>query len=350
MKYGKIRIEDGNLIFSKHMMLNYLPCKDILWAYKRREGADGGAQKQMIMNYLMIVTRRRKRYKFDMTEREVTDCIQLLQALNPEMAVGYPKGGRIPLQSLPNTRDLGALIAKDGRHILPRKLIRSGALYHVSMLDRDTLLDEYRIAAVVDFRSDAERKIKPDTVLPGVKYYHIPILEDDTLGISRNMDLLSMVTAFQGDPDELMRRQYVNFIKDQFSIKQYARFMDVVLRQNGGAVLWHCSMGKDRAGVGAALLLCALGIPRETIFEDYMKTNLYLDNELEYVIRYMESKMVVDNKVMETIRTLYKVKREYLEAVFESIEKTYGTVEHFLRKALYMTPKNIESLQDKYLI
>ena len=38
MKYGKIRIEDGNLIFSKHMMMNYLPCKDILWAYKRKEG------------------------------------------------------------------------------------------------------------------------------------------------------------------------------------------------------------------------------------------------------------------------------------------------------------------------
>ena len=37
MKYGKIRIEDGNLIFSKHMMMNYLPCKDILWAYKSTE-------------------------------------------------------------------------------------------------------------------------------------------------------------------------------------------------------------------------------------------------------------------------------------------------------------------------
>lgn len=350
MKYGKIRIEDGNLIFSKHMMLNYLPCKDILWAYKRREGADGGGQKQMIMNYLMIVTRRRKRYKFDMTEREVTDCIQLLQALNPDMAVGYPKGGRIPLQSLPNTRDLGALVAEDGRHILPRKLLRSGTLYHISLADKDTLLDEYQICAVVDFRTDAERKTKPDTMLPGVKYYHIPILEDDTLGISRHADLLEKVLAFQGDPDELMRRQYVNFIEDQFAIRQYARFMDVVLRQDRGAVLWHCSMGKDRAGVGAALLLCALGIPRETIFEDYMKTNTYLDSELEYIIRYMESRTIVDNKVMDNIRTLYKVKPEYLEAVFETIEKSYGTVERFLRRALYMTPKNIESLRDKYLL
>ena len=41
MKYGKIKIEDGSLIFSKHMMTNYLPCKDILWVYKRREGVEG---------------------------------------------------------------------------------------------------------------------------------------------------------------------------------------------------------------------------------------------------------------------------------------------------------------------
>lgn len=60
MKYGKIRIEDGNLIFSKHMMMNYLPCKDILWAYKRKEGVEGGAQKQFSTSSLVIITRRKK--------------------------------------------------------------------------------------------------------------------------------------------------------------------------------------------------------------------------------------------------------------------------------------------------
>ena len=43
MKYGKIRIEDGYLIFTKHMMTNNLPCKDILWAYLRREGVNDGS-------------------------------------------------------------------------------------------------------------------------------------------------------------------------------------------------------------------------------------------------------------------------------------------------------------------
>ena len=36
MKYGKIRIEDGFLVFTRHMMINNLPCKDIVWAYMRK--------------------------------------------------------------------------------------------------------------------------------------------------------------------------------------------------------------------------------------------------------------------------------------------------------------------------
>ena len=88
MKYGKIRIEDGNLIFAKRMLINYLPCKDILWAYMRREGVEGGRQKQFSTSSLVIITRRKKRYEFEMTDKEIRDCIQLLKVLNPKLATG----------------------------------------------------------------------------------------------------------------------------------------------------------------------------------------------------------------------------------------------------------------------
>ena len=67
-------------------------------------------------------------------------------------------------------------------------------------------------------------------------------------------------------------------------------------------MLWHCSEGKDRVGVGTALLLCALGVPREVIRDDFMRSNLYLETELEYMIRFLENKMIVDGEVMERIR------------------------------------------------
>lgn len=75
--------------FTRHMMINNLPCKDIVWAYMRKEGADEGDDRQLSVNYLVIVTRRKKRYKFDMTEKEIHECIRILKILNPDMATGF---------------------------------------------------------------------------------------------------------------------------------------------------------------------------------------------------------------------------------------------------------------------
>lgn len=350
MKFGKIRIEDGYLVFTKHMIMNSLPCKDIMWAYMRREGADAGEGKQLITNCLVILTKRKKRYKFDMTEREVQECIRLLKVLNPEMAVGFPKGSRLSLQSLPNTRDLGAIMAEDGRHILPRRLLRSGELYHISAADKEMLTEEYHLKTVIDFRSGRERMKKPDTIMEGVEYYHIPILDEVTAVNALEENFFDLIRNFDGDAAEYIEKQYENLIRDQFSVKQYARFLDVLLRQEDGAVLWHCSDGKDRGGVGTALLLCVLGVPKKVIREDYLRTNLYLDGELQYMQRLMEAKYGCDERIKENLRAYYQVKESYIDTVFRTIEKDYGSVNRFLRRALYLTPKAMSDLREKYLI
>ena len=196
MKYGKIRIEDGFLVFTRHMMINNLPCKDIVWAYMRKEGADEGDDRQLSVNYLVIVTRRKKRYKFDMTEKEIHECIRILKILNPDMATGFPKGGRISLHSLPNTRDLGAIVTADDRHILPRRLLRSGELYHISESDKNRLREEYNLKTVIDLRSAEERKCKPDTIIAEVEYYHVPVVDEDVQVISNREQFVKNMEEF----------------------------------------------------------------------------------------------------------------------------------------------------------
>ena len=198
MKYGKIRIEDGFLVFTRHMMINNLPCKDIVWAYMRKEGADEGDDRQLSVNYLVIVTRRKKRYKFDMTEKEIHECIRILKILNPDMATGFPKGGRISLHSLPNTRDLGAIVTADDRHILPRRLLRSGELYHISESDKNRLREEYNLKTVIDLRSAEERKCKPDTIIAEVEYYHVPVVDEDVQVISNREQFVKMLAGLPG--------------------------------------------------------------------------------------------------------------------------------------------------------
>ena len=128
MRFGKIRIEDGEIHFSQHMIMNSVPCGDVVWAYHHRDSLDHGSvdRRQLVTNYLVIVTRKRKEYQFSMTEKEVQDCLRLLKVLNPEITTGFPKGSRILMESLPNTRDLGAIQTSDGRYILPGRLFRSG--------------------------------------------------------------------------------------------------------------------------------------------------------------------------------------------------------------------------------
>lgn len=352
MRYGKIRVENGCLLYSRHMMLYSLPCREILWAYMRREGGAGnrGFSKQMISHSLVIITRKKKHYSFDMTEKEIQECLRHLKALNPEMAVGFPKGGPLPFQSLLNIRDLGALENIEGRFILPRRLLRSGELYHASLSDERQLSEEYHVKTVIDLRTEAERKRKPDATLPGVEYYHIPVMEDNSYRGGDGADLYQFILQYQGDGEEFMTQRYSSLIRDKYALDQYARFLDVLLHHGEGAVLWHCYDGKDRTGVATALLLCALGIPEETIREDFMRSNACLDMELQYMLRYMEAMGKDSPLAAENMSIFYRVKRSYIDHVFEDIRLEYGTVDRFLRRGLYLTPRAMEELQDKYLV
>lgn len=348
MKYGKIRIEDGNLIFTKRVKTNTLPCSEILWAYRRKEeptGKNTGGG-----HALCLVTRLRKKYKFEMTLEEAASCLRELQRLNPRIAMGYPKGARIAFQSLANTRDLGALKATDGRVILPHRLLRSGDLYHLSNEDQRVLLEEYHLTKVIDFRTEKEQERRPDTVLKGVTYVQNPILDEETMGITRERRLLDEVVDSKIDMGEFLEKVYQNLVLEPYAVDRYAKFFDELLHQDDGAVLYHCSAGKDRVGIGTVLLLSALGIPRPVIVEDYLRTNEYLESEAEYLVRLLETKMVVSPQTYSNIQALYSVRKVYLETVFQVIEQRFDSMENYLRKKMYLSPRVLEQLRNRYLV
>ena len=356
MKFGKIRIEDGQLIYIRHMIWNHMPCKDIVWAYKRREMTQEGSTgnilvKQVVSYFLVIFTRRQKQYEFSMSEKEVDDCISLLCALNQDMVVGFPQGSRVPLQSQNNTRDLGGYITTNGKYILPQRLLRSGDLYHLSNADKELLVNEYKLKTVIDLRSDAEREERPDTILKGVEYYHVPVFEEELAGISReNISIRNAVSAMGDSPSDFLLKQYEKFVTDQMCVKQYAKFFNILLHHEHGAILWHCSAGKDRAGIATALLMSALGVSRKMIREDYKNSNRYLAEDKEYVIRYLETKTIVDGRILELVSAMYGVQEAYLNKVFKTIDERYGSMSQFLRKQMYLTPRSIDELKKKYLI
>ena len=76
---------------------------------------------------------------------------------------------RLKFKKINNARDLGGLPAADGKRIKYGKLIRSARLYKLPASTVKRLKD-YGLTAVIDLRTDNERREKPRTEIAGVKY------------------------------------------------------------------------------------------------------------------------------------------------------------------------------------
>ena len=159
-----------------------------------------------------------------------------------------------------NMRDLGGLRTADGRKIKPQMLIRSAHLAQAEEQDTEN------ISEVIDLRTPAERQESPDRTY-GCVYTPLPVFEEINAGISHeekareraipNMEILYGM-LIERYPDAF-RRILLRIMQHDYT---------------KGAILWHCTEGKDRCGITTALVLEMLGVDRETIMEDYLKTNL----------------------------------------------------------------------------
>lgn len=260
------------------------------------------------------------------------------------------------LEGAPNFRDLGGLPAADGRHIKPRRLLRSGHLAYITPADEETLLREYDLKTVVDMRTENELSRCPDAKLKGVTYLRCPIFEKKAEGVTRETAVpddpvdsaLRMAHNVEGsDPHQRMIGLYGVFLDDE-GIRHYREFFDILLNQAEGAVLWHCTMGKDRCGTGAILLETALGVPEPLIMADYLYTNDRLNPITEETIRQA---LTVENdpRLMDIIRIMDAVHPDYLHAMTAKAEALSGSLMGFIQDKLGMTDEKLAKLRNMYL-
>jgi protein-tyrosine phosphatase len=262
---------------------------------------------------------------------------------------------KMPLQGLSNTRDLGGILTADGHHIQKNRLIRSGQLYSASQEDLETLRN-CGLRQIIDLRTEAERREKPDPILEGVRYIPLPVLTEATQGITREQqtDDTSMGDILQGlskDPRlavQYMTGIYTDFVKNAQVLSQYAAFLDLLLENQTGATLWHCTAGKDRAGFAAILVLETLGVDRETILQDYLYTNECLEPEIRLMIAGLNQSQ--NSPALEqVIRAFFGAKQEYIDVLYRTAEAEYGSFRTFLRDALGMNDEKIAAMQALYL-
>lgn len=263
---------------------------------------------------------------------------------------------RIPLETLLNTRDLGGITSSDGRQIKKLRLIRSGRLSNLTEKDKQTLINDYQLTTIVDFRTNTEKSEVPDDIIDGVKYIHLPIVEEAVIGITKEkssaenstLSLFKMMSGENFSSAEFMASIYSGIISSESARKQYRKFLEIIQNHEKGSVLWHCSAGKDRVGVGTAILLSALGVPRGTITLDYLKTNDFTADDANRSLTAMRYNGV-DEKIVSGMLAMYRVEESYINTIFASIENEFGGIGNFLRTEMKFSKSDLADLCGKYL-
>lgn len=296
--------------------------------------------------------------------------IKLLDDELPDVAHVGSEDGHIELEGLYNTRDLGGIETSDGRHIKSRMLMRSALLANATEHDAKALVDDYRLRKVIDFRTEEERLKKPDPedLFLGVSFVDIPVLNTQALGITREggiKGLLEAAKTLEADPAEVMIKIYPSMLLNEQSMQGYAAFFDELLKDEGaplgadplaedasahaeGSVLWHCSAGKDRAGLATVLLLHVLGVPYERILADYLATNKYIESHTQEILDTLATYHMA-GRLDSSVRVLNSADERFLTAALDAAKAQYGDLDTYLRDALGVTPEKAEALRAKFL-
>jgi len=249
-----------------------------------------------------------------------------------------------PFRRVANFRDLGGYAGAEGRRVKWGCLFRSGHLADMTARDmqRFKALD---IGTVIDLRSTLERDKDPDRLPDGVRLISLPMLDVANEAMSKEVHAAVETRNFKAfDPCEKMRRMYQLLATEHTS--QYRQFVQAVLAAEGKPVLWHCTAGKDRTGVGAAIILRLLGVADEIIINDYLLSRKYVDQlrRLKLFLRITRGK-----KAVEIVNTLLLVDRSWIQAAFETIDKQWGSFDQYVSEVLDLTAGDIAQLRGTLL-
>jgi protein-tyrosine phosphatase len=245
---------------------------------------------------------------------------------------------RVPLKGSVNFRDLGGYETGDGRRVRWGQVFRSDNLGRLS--DGDVaFVQRLGIRTVCDFRTPAEVQKLPDRFRPTDRgsYLHLPIQhgEFDPAGTFERIkkgDVAWMTEAF-------MIEGYLKNI-DHFAPVWSTLFKTLAARSKRPLV-FHCTGGKDRAGVCAALVLLSLGVPEHTVIYDHGLSNLYIAAVLEGIFQKIRSYGVDPDQVAP----YFTAPQKAMVAVVDHLRRTYGSAADYLIHKAGVDEKLIEKLK-----
>lgn len=246
---------------------------------------------------------------------------------------------KVKVKGAANFRDLGGYKTRDGHRVRWAKLYRSADLSKLTDSDLG-LMQNLKITYDIDLRGIKESEKAPDKMNPGMHYQLCPAGSDNLDGMMRSIAVLK-------DPKQADSLMDDFYSKTQYFKDRYKPLFDALLDlPQDQSLVFHCTAGKDRTGMGAALVLFALGVPQKVIIEDFMASNYYRRADNDKMINMMVNSYHLNPEVA---KSMMGVKREYIESTFASIRKQFGSIDSFLRSEIGLDDSKLRTLKSKFL-
>ena len=252
----------------------------------------------------------------------------------------------IRLKHIKNYRDLGGIKTADGRTIKSHMLIRGTTLFDPSVLGIKLLKEQYNLKTIVDLRTQKESLEKPDVLIDGVEIVHMPIITEAVAGISHEKKVRSMQSLLMMPR---MEDLYVSMVTSE-SLDNVVKVLKYILTLplKKFSVVFHCTAGKDRTGVIAALLLSFLGVDRATVIHDYLLTNKNV--QFKATMAYIGLLLTKGNhKLAHKIKHYFMAEPDFIKASLNQLEKDFGSLGEFFKQKLGFSAEEEKEIKDKFL-
>lgn len=267
----------------------------------------------------------------------------------------------LPVKGIVNARDLGGYTMLDGRIVRRGMLLRAAHLADAT--DEDIRnLERLPVTAIIDFRKEQEKVGKVDREVPGARYTSLPVdpsgnamataTEEEKKKFSgqKKFDVKKVIVfaAFNKKAQAVAREMYPTLLFDPDCQQQFARFFRLVLETENGAVLFHCTQGKDRTGIASALLLAALGADRETIVADFDATNRVYEKDVRKYSRRVKFWGGKEEEV-GVVKAFLGCNTENFIKALDRIDQEFGSLQAYLKGPIGLTDADIQTLRERYL-
>lgn len=247
----------------------------------------------------------------------------------------------VEIHAVENFRDMGGYRTEDGRTVKWGRFFRCGGIF--GMDARETRIYEgMRIRNIYDYRATDEAQALPDVYTAQTAYHLVPAIMAqfaEESGLS-DMDMASRLQSIHTPEDaEALYQGFLSLYGIlPFGNPAYREMLGALDSEETVPIIQHCSAGKDRTGVGCALLLLSLGVAEETVLEDYLLSAiLRADVNRRYVDEM--AKKGLNEHALALVARMMTVTRDMLETSFGAMREKHGSIDAFLAAEYDVTPE-----------